>query len=70
MLDIKAEKEKYLAEAEDLKSKLLALNKLKVPFWKRRLLLNLRIERELIFLAIAERKGIIAFLNSKDGEQK
>ena len=54
-----ADKEKYMAEFKELTSQLQIVD----AEWSKRV--SLESEREMLMLALAERKGIIAYLNSK-----
>jgi len=56
-----SEKDKYLSEIKDL------VEQLKVVEAKYIEIRGLESQREMIMLAIAERKGIITYLNSKGG---
>jgi len=60
-IDVGAEKQKYIAEMQDMVKQ---LQEIETEIAKRAGLIN---ARELLLLAIAERKGIIAFLNEKGG---
>ena len=60
-IDVGAEKTKYIAEMQDMVKQ---LKEVEAEIAKRAGLIN---ARELLLLAIAERKGIIAFLNEKGG---
>ena len=60
-IDVGAEKAKYIAEMQDMVKQ---LQEVETEIAKRAGLIN---ARELLLLAIAERKGIIAFLNEKGG---
>ncbi len=58
-IDVGAEKAKYMAEFQELTEKLKIVD---AECSKR---VSLETEREMLMLALAERKGIIAYLNSK-----
>lgn len=60
-IDIGAEKAKYIAEIQGMVKQ---LQEVETKIAERTALIN---DREILLLAVAERKGIIAFLNEKGG---
>jgi hypothetical protein len=60
-LELAEEKAKYVAEIQDMNKQ---LQEIENEIAKRAALFN---QRELLLLAIAERKGIVAYLNQKLG---
>ena len=60
-LEIAEEKAKYIAEIQDMNKQLQEVEAL----WAK--MAGLASQRELLLLAVAERKGIVAYLNQKLG---